>query len=134
MIHQLRVYEIFDQNKQAFHDRFRDHAWRIMRSYGSISSARGRQGWETGQSSSTYSPGRMKRQCDTPGNSSRPTKSGKKSRKPPMLDTATLSEKSRTEFSPRQAIVPPSMGHISHATTPRQLVWFLFLDLNSSRK
>src|SRR5207253_7964300 len=34
MIHQLRIYEIFDQNKQAFHERFRDHAWRIMRSYG----------------------------------------------------------------------------------------------------
>jgi heme-degrading monooxygenase HmoA len=34
MIHQLRIYEIFDQNKEAFHKRFRDHAWRIMRSYG----------------------------------------------------------------------------------------------------
>ena len=34
MIHQLRIYEIFDQNKKAFHDRFRDHASRIMRSYG----------------------------------------------------------------------------------------------------
>ena len=34
MIHQLRIFEIFDQNKQAFQDRFRNHAWRIMRSYG----------------------------------------------------------------------------------------------------
>src|SRR6266487_1412195 len=34
MIHQLRIYEIFEQNKQAFHDRFRDHASRIMKSYG----------------------------------------------------------------------------------------------------
>lgn len=34
MIHQLRIYEIFDHNKAAFHDRFRDHAWRIMRTYG----------------------------------------------------------------------------------------------------
>jgi len=34
MIHQLRIYEIFDRNKEAFHDRFRDHALRIMRSYG----------------------------------------------------------------------------------------------------
>src|SRR5207244_7793544 len=75
---------------------------------GSTSSARGRQGWETGQSSSTYSPGRMKRLCDTPGNSSGPTKSGKRSRKSPMLDTATLSEKSRIECSPRQATVPIS--------------------------
>jgi hypothetical protein len=33
MIHQLRIYEIFDRNKTAFHDRFRDHAARIMRRY-----------------------------------------------------------------------------------------------------
>lgn len=29
-IQQLRIYEIFDDNKAAFHDRFRDHAMRIM--------------------------------------------------------------------------------------------------------
>ena len=34
MIHQLRVYEIFERNKAAFHARFRDHAMRIMRNYG----------------------------------------------------------------------------------------------------
>ena len=34
MIHQLRIYEIFDKNKQALHERFRDHARRIMRFYG----------------------------------------------------------------------------------------------------
>ena len=34
MIHQLRVYEIFEHNKAAFHDRFRDHAARIMRKHG----------------------------------------------------------------------------------------------------
>jgi len=33
VIHQLRIYEIFDGNKQAFHDRFRDHALRIMAKY-----------------------------------------------------------------------------------------------------
>jgi hypothetical protein len=33
MIHQLRIYEIFDANKGAFHARFRDHAARIMRKY-----------------------------------------------------------------------------------------------------
>jgi hypothetical protein len=33
MIHQLRIYEIFDTNKIAFHARFRDHAARIMRRY-----------------------------------------------------------------------------------------------------
>jgi hypothetical protein len=34
MIHQLRIYEIFEHNKSAFHARFRDHAARIMRKYG----------------------------------------------------------------------------------------------------
>lgn len=33
MIHQLRIYEIFDANKSAFHARFRDHAARIMKTY-----------------------------------------------------------------------------------------------------
>src|SRR3989442_12951230 len=113
MIHQLRIYEIFDRNKEAFHNRFRDHAWRIMRSYGFNILGMWETRRETGQSSSTYSPGRMKRQCDTPGNSSKPTKSGKRSRKSPMLDTTTLSEKSRIECSPQQAIVPLSLRHLS---------------------
>jgi hypothetical protein len=34
VIQQLRIYEIFDRNKAAFHNRFRDHAMRIMRNYG----------------------------------------------------------------------------------------------------
>ena len=34
MIHQLRIYEIFEFNKAAFHERFRDHAMRIMKTYG----------------------------------------------------------------------------------------------------
>ncbi|WP_199314281.1 NIPSNAP family protein [Leptolyngbya sp. FACHB-671] len=33
-IHQLRIYEIFDGNKTAFHERFHDHAMRIMARYG----------------------------------------------------------------------------------------------------
>lgn len=33
-IHQLRIYEIFDGNRDAFHDRFGDHAARIMAKYG----------------------------------------------------------------------------------------------------
>jgi hypothetical protein len=33
LIHQLRVYEIFERNKAAFHARFRDHAMRIMTKY-----------------------------------------------------------------------------------------------------
>src|SRR5882724_8946647 len=31
MVQQLRIYEIFETNKAAFHVRFRDHAARIMR-------------------------------------------------------------------------------------------------------
>ena len=34
MIHQLRIYEIFENNKAAFHNRFHDSASRIMKSYG----------------------------------------------------------------------------------------------------
>lgn len=34
MIHQLRIYEIFEHNKAAFHARFRDHAMGFMRKYG----------------------------------------------------------------------------------------------------
>ena len=34
MIHQLRIYEIFEASKAAFHDRFRDHAARLMRGHG----------------------------------------------------------------------------------------------------
>ena len=34
MIHQLRIYEIFEHNKAAFHERFRDHAARLIRHYG----------------------------------------------------------------------------------------------------
>lgn len=33
MIRQLRIYEIFDDTKKEFHDRFRDHAARIMARY-----------------------------------------------------------------------------------------------------
>lgn len=32
-IHQLRIYEIFEHNKAAFHERFRDDAARIMKKY-----------------------------------------------------------------------------------------------------
>lgn len=34
MIHQLRIYEIFEHNKAAFHERFQKHAARIMSKYG----------------------------------------------------------------------------------------------------
>lgn len=34
MIHQLRIYEIFEPTKAAFHARFRDHAARLMRGHG----------------------------------------------------------------------------------------------------
>jgi NIPSNAP len=32
-VYQLRIYEIFEHNKAAFHARFRDHAMRIMKKY-----------------------------------------------------------------------------------------------------
>ena len=32
-LQQLRIYEIFEPNKQAFHERFRDHTVRIMAKY-----------------------------------------------------------------------------------------------------
>jgi heme-degrading monooxygenase HmoA len=34
MIHQLRIYEIFEDTKVAFHQRFKEHAARIMERYG----------------------------------------------------------------------------------------------------
>ncbi len=33
VVQQLRIYEIFEGNKGAFHERFRDHAMRIMARY-----------------------------------------------------------------------------------------------------
>lgn len=33
-IHQLRIYEIPKENRQVFHERFKDHAMRIMKKYG----------------------------------------------------------------------------------------------------
>ena len=33
-VQQLRIYEIFERNKPAFHARFRDHATRIMKRHG----------------------------------------------------------------------------------------------------
>jgi len=33
-VQQLRIYEIFDRNKAAFHARFRDYAHRIMKRHG----------------------------------------------------------------------------------------------------
>ena len=33
-VQQLRVYELFEPTRTAFHERFRDHAVRIMRRYG----------------------------------------------------------------------------------------------------
>jgi hypothetical protein len=33
VVHQLRIYELFENTSEAFHDRFRDHAQRIMARY-----------------------------------------------------------------------------------------------------
>ncbi|MBF4493070.1 NIPSNAP family protein [Flavobacterium sp. MR2016-29] len=32
-VYQLRIYEIFENNKKEFHQRFRDHAMQIMKKY-----------------------------------------------------------------------------------------------------
>jgi heme-degrading monooxygenase HmoA len=34
MVQELRIYEIFENNKVAFHARFREHAMRIMKNHG----------------------------------------------------------------------------------------------------
>ncbi|MGI9611383.1 MAG: NIPSNAP family protein [Acidimicrobiales bacterium] len=34
MLHQLRTYQLFAENKGAFHSRFDEHAWRIMQRHG----------------------------------------------------------------------------------------------------
>ena len=49
MIHQLRIYEIFERNKAAFHARFRDHAMPIMAHHGFQILAR----WETASTGRT---------------------------------------------------------------------------------
>jgi hypothetical protein len=33
VVHQLRIYELFEDTREAFHERFRDHARRIMERY-----------------------------------------------------------------------------------------------------
>ncbi|NZA28486.1 NIPSNAP family protein [Luteimonas sp. SJ-92] len=49
-VHQLRIYRIFDETRAAFHDRFRDHAARIMERHGfdivAMWEARGEEGPE----------------------------------------------------------------------------------------
>jgi len=49
MIHQLRIYQIFDETKAIFHARFRDHAARIMRRHGFAIAAM----WEARNAQST---------------------------------------------------------------------------------
>ena len=34
MLYEVRIYETFNHNKKAFHDRFENHAMRIMKKYG----------------------------------------------------------------------------------------------------
>jgi hypothetical protein len=33
VVHQLRIYQLFDETRDTFHERFRDHAQRIMERY-----------------------------------------------------------------------------------------------------
>ncbi len=53
MIHQLRIYEIFEHNKAAFHERFSQHALRIWQPYGFKLAAAGNPRVRGGRNSST---------------------------------------------------------------------------------
>jgi NIPSNAP len=46
VIHQLRIYELVEETKEAFHERFRDHAARIMATYGFHIVAGWESSWE----------------------------------------------------------------------------------------
>ncbi len=50
MIQQLRIYEIFEPNKAAFHARFQEHAMRIMSRYGFTIVA----SWESASAEATH--------------------------------------------------------------------------------
>jgi len=87
MMHQLRIYEIFEQNKAAFHDRFRDHAARIMKSYGFDIIAM----WESKTNDRTefvYLLA-MSRRCLELGDSLGPMKNGRRSRSLRTLSMVT---------------------------------------------
>src|SRR2546422_8524157 len=79
MIHQLRIYEVFEHNKAAFHDPFRDHAARIMKSYGFDIIAMWESKRMTAQSSYIYWRGPMSRRCFELGDSLGPMKNGRRS-------------------------------------------------------
>ena len=66
-IHQLRNYEIFEDTKDAFHARFRDHATRIMRRYGFHIVAMWEAKMDSEPSSSTSSNGQMRGRRRTHG-------------------------------------------------------------------
>jgi len=89
MIHQLRIYEIFEQNKAAFHDRFRDHAARIMKSYGFDIIATWESKRMTAQSSYICWRGPTSGRCFELGDSSGPSKNGRRSRSLRILSMVT---------------------------------------------
>ena len=89
MIQQLRIYEIFEHNKAAFHARFRDHAARIMRTrYGFQIVAM----WETRFGDRTEFvmswSGLTRRPKPRYGRPSWPTRNGPTSSAPPMPNMA----------------------------------------------
>jgi len=79
MIQQLRIYEIFEHNKEAFQARFRDHAMRIMKRYGFAFVARGRRPRNVGPTLSICSPGRTSPRRRPPGTDSWRMRSGRRS-------------------------------------------------------
>ena len=76
MIHQLRIHEIFEYNKAAFHARFRDHAAGIMARHGfHIVGMREAKSAEP-PNSSTCCVGGTNRPTSTPGRRSSRIRSG----------------------------------------------------------
>ena len=67
MIHPLRIHEIFEVNKDAFHTRFRDRAARILRRYEFDIVAMWKAKRRSEPSSFTCSGGLMSAQRLTPG-------------------------------------------------------------------
>ena len=95
VIHQLRLYEIFDSNKKAFHDRFRDHAMRIMARYDFNILAMWESKKDNVLSSFICLNGPTRKRWPTAGKNSCKIRNGLRSRRRPAKLTDRSWEKSR---------------------------------------
>jgi hypothetical protein len=95
VIHQLRIYEIFDSNKKAFHDRFRDHAMRIMAKYAFKIVAIWESKKDNRIESFTCLNGRTRKRWPIVGRNSCEIRNGSRSRRRPAKLTDRWSERSR---------------------------------------